>query len=217
MQQQPAAQAPSHQSSLDNFVIDHRFAIFRYVPGTLVNKPQYLHGDPQNIISESLMNRASGLLPKLSFFLGGAVLGLFLWSRKTEVRSIRAQARADAESVRELRQLLSNLQAGLARQESLSADLLKQLQDRLEELSSRVGETPSTQEIVTAVERLLFRTMTSLDERLSAQAQSIELLKSTISQTDSLLERVLESIDSLEVEGESAVVISQPATENPPS
>jgi multidrug resistance efflux pump len=163
------------------------------------------------------MNRASGLLPKLSFFLGGAVLGLFLWSRKTEVRSIRAQARADAESVRELRQLLSNLQAGLARQESLSADLLKQLQDRLEELSSRVGETPSTQEIVNAVERLLFRTMTSLDERLSAQAQSIELLKSTISQTDSLLERVLESIDSLEVEGESAVVISQPAIENPPS
>lgn len=163
------------------------------------------------------MNRASGLLPKLSFFLGGAVLGLFLWSRKTEVRSIRAQARADAESVRELRQLLSSVQAGLARQESLSADLLKQLEDRLEELSSRVGETPSTQEIVTAVERLLFRTMTSLDERLSAQAQSIELLKSTISQTDSLLERVLESIDSLEVEGESAVVISQPVTENPPS
>jgi hypothetical protein len=79
-----------------------------------------------------------------------------------------------------------------------------------------VGETPSTQEIVAAVERLLFRTMTSLDERLSAQAQSIELLKGTVSQTDSLLERVLESIDSLAVEG-PAVVISQPAEDNPPS
>jgi len=163
------------------------------------------------------MNRAAGLLPKFAFFLGGAVFGLLLWSRKTEMRSIRAEARTDREAVRELRQLISDVQAGLARQESLSADLLKQLEARLEDLASRVGETPSTQEIVTAVERLLFRTMTSLDERLSAQAQSIELLKSTVSQTDSLLERVLESIDSLEIEGDSAVVISQPALENPSS
>lgn len=163
------------------------------------------------------MNRASGLLPKLSFFLGGTILGLLLWSRKAEMRSIRARARADREGVRELRELISNVQAGLARQESLSADVLKQLEGRLEELASRVGETPSTQEIVTAVERLLFRTMTSLDERLSAQAQSIELLKSTVSQTDSLLERVLESIDSLGIEGDTAVVISPPALENPPS
>jgi multidrug resistance efflux pump len=163
------------------------------------------------------MNRASGLLPKLPFFLGGAVLGVLLWSRKAEMRSTRAKARADREAVRELRQLISNVQAGLARQDSLSAELLKQLEDRLEELASRVGETPSTQEIVTAVERLLFRTMTSLDERLSAQAQSIELLRSTVSQTDSLLERVLESIDSLEIEGDTAVVISPPSLENPPS
>lgn len=163
------------------------------------------------------MNRASGLLPKLSFFLGGAVLGLLLWSRKAEMRSVRAKARADREAVRGLRQWISNVQAGLARQESLNAELLKQLEGRLEELASRVGETPSTQEIVTAVERLLFRTMTSLDERLSAQAQSIELLRSTVSQTDSLLERVLESIDSLEIQGDTAVVISPASLENPPS
>lgn len=163
------------------------------------------------------MNRASGLVPKLPFFLGGALVGLLLCLRRTEMRSIRAKARADAEVVRELRQLVSSVEARLANQESLSADLLKQLESRLEELASRVGETPSTQEIVGAVERLLFRTMTSLDERLSAQAQSIELLKSTVSQTDSLLERVLESIDSLEVSGEAAVVISEPAMDNPPS
>lgn len=133
------------------------------------------------------------------------------------MKSIRAKARAHAETVQELRQLVSSVEARLATQESLSTDLLKQLEGRLEELASRVGETPSTQEIVGAVERLLFRTMTSLDERLSAQAQSIELLKSTVSQTDSLLERVLESIDSLEVAGEPAIVISEPAGENPPA
>jgi len=162
------------------------------------------------------MNRALAVVTKLPFFLGGAILGVLLWSRRTEVRSIGAKVRADAETVRELQQLVSTVEARLASQESLSADLLKQLESRLEALASRVGETPSTQEIVAAVERLLFRTMTSLDERLSAQAQSIELLKGTVSQTDSLLERVLESIDSLAVDG-PAVVISQPPLENPPS
>jgi hypothetical protein len=162
------------------------------------------------------MNRALAVVTKLPFFLGGAILGLVLSSRRSEVKSIGAKVRADAETVRDLRQLVSSVESRLASQESLSADLLKQLEGRLEALASRVGETPSTQEIVAAVERLLFRTMTSLDERLSAQAQSIELLKGTVSQTDSLLERVLESIDSLAVEG-PAVVISQPAEDNPPS
>ena len=163
------------------------------------------------------MNRALAVVTKLPFFLGGAILGLVLSSRRSEVKSIGAKVRADAETVRDLRQLVSSVESRLASQESLSADLLKQLEGRLEALASRVGETPSTQEIVAAVERLLFRTMTSLDERLSAQAQSIELLKGTVSQTDSLLERVLESIDSLEVAGEPAIVISQPAAENPPA
>jgi uncharacterized coiled-coil protein SlyX len=47
------------------------------------------------------------------------------------------------------------------------------------------------------MEQLLAKTMTSLDERLTTQAHSIEVLKTTVSQTDSLLERVLESLDSL--------------------
>jgi uncharacterized coiled-coil protein SlyX len=48
------------------------------------------------------------------------------------------------------------------------------------------------------MEQLLAKTMSSLDERLSTQAHSIEVLKTTVSQTDSLLERVLESLDSLQ-------------------
>jgi uncharacterized coiled-coil protein SlyX len=48
------------------------------------------------------------------------------------------------------------------------------------------------------MEQLLSKTMTSLDERLTTQAHSIEALKTTVTQTDSLLERVLESLDSLE-------------------
>ena len=52
-------------------------------------------------------------------------------------------------------------------------------------------------------------TMASLDERLSSQAQSIEGLKTTVSQTDGLLERVLESLDTLQGYGEPAEVGSE--------
>jgi uncharacterized coiled-coil protein SlyX len=48
------------------------------------------------------------------------------------------------------------------------------------------------------MEQLLSKTMANLDERLTAQAHSIEVLKTTVSQTDGLLERVLESLDSLQ-------------------
>jgi uncharacterized coiled-coil protein SlyX len=61
-----------------------------------------------------------------------------------------------------------------------------------------LGEVPSTAQIVAAMEQLLSKTMASLDDRLSTQAHSIEVLKTTVSQTDSLLERVLESLDSLQ-------------------
>jgi len=46
----------------------------------------------------------------------------------------------------------------------------------------------------------LSKTMASLDTRLSAQAHSIDVLKTTVSQTDELLEKVLESIDRLKQE-----------------
>jgi len=48
------------------------------------------------------------------------------------------------------------------------------------------------------MEQLLSKTMASLDDRLTTQAHSIEVLKTTVAQTDSLLERVLESLDSLQ-------------------
>ena len=59
-------------------------------------------------------------------------------------------------------------------------------------------DVPSTGQIVAAMEQLLTKTMASLDDRLITQAHSIEVLKTTVSQTDSLLERVLESLDSLQ-------------------
>jgi len=44
---------------------------------------------------------------------------------------------------------------------------------------------------------LLAKAMSGLEVRLTAQARSIETLQTTVSQTDELLERVLESLDTL--------------------
>ena len=82
----------------------------------------------------------------------------------------------------------------------------------MDEHAVKLADVPSTTQIVAAMEQLLSKTMTSLDERLTTQAHSIEALKTTVTETDSLLERVLESLDSLqtytdpaELAGESAV------------
>jgi len=40
--------------------------------------------------------------------------------------------------------------------------------------------------------------MSGLEGKLTAQARSIETLQATVSQTDELLERVLESLDTLQ-------------------
>jgi uncharacterized coiled-coil protein SlyX len=52
-------------------------------------------------------------------------------------------------------------------------------------------------QIVSAMDELLGKAMSGLEGRLTAQARSIETLQTTVSQTDELLERVLESLDTL--------------------
>lgn len=71
------------------------------------------------------------------------------------------------------------------------------LENRTEAHEARLKELPSTAEIVSTMDDLLDKAMSGLDERLTAQAQSIETLRMTVSQTDELLERVLESLDTL--------------------
>ena len=56
---------------------------------------------------------------------------------------------------------------------------------------------PSTAQLVSAMDELLTKAMSGLEGRLTAQAGSIEALQMTVSQTDDLLERVLESLDTL--------------------
>jgi len=103
----------------------------------------------------------------------------------------------DEQQVGQLRKSIADLEGRLANHAASHDNRLHQLEAKVGEHEQRLNDVPSTSQIVAAMEALLSKTMTSLDARLSAQAHSIDVLKTTVSQTDQLLERVLESIDSL--------------------
>ena len=71
------------------------------------------------------------------------------------------------------------------------------LEAQSEAHEAALKEVPSTAQIVSAMDDLLGKAMSGLEGRLTAQARSIETLQMTVSQTDELLERVLESLDTL--------------------
>ena len=129
--------------------------------------------------------------PRVAIFLAGVAAGALTGGR-------RDRAGMDPAAAKELKRSLAGLEDRLVAQESASAIRFTHIEARLEEQAGKLAEVPSTTQIVAAMEKLLSKTMSSLDERLTGQAHSIEILKTTVSQTDSLLERVLESLDSLQ-------------------
>jgi chromosome segregation ATPase len=121
----------------------------------------------------------------------------------------------DSAAIEELKASLANLDTRLTAQDSAASARFTKVETRLEEHAAKLAEMPSTAQIVAAMEQLLSRTMTSLDDRLTTQAHSIEVLKTTVSQTDSLLERVLESLDSLQSYTEPADLSEDPLLSRP--
>src|SRR5260370_5907841 len=142
------------------------------------------------IISESPMSRVIESVPRVVVFLAGVAAAAVALPR-------RERPAMDTARTEDLKAALANLETRIQARESADAARFAQVESRLEEHSAKLADVPSTSQIVAAMEQLLSRTMASLDDRLTAQARSIEILKSTVSQTDSLLERVLESLDSL--------------------
>jgi uncharacterized coiled-coil protein SlyX len=157
------------------------------------------------------MPRTIDYLPRIAIFLAGIAAGAL-----TSVRRERGGAGMDPAALQDLKSSLANLETRLTAQDTATTARFAQVEVRLEEHSAKLAEVPSTAQIVAAMEQLLSKTMTSLDDRLSTQAHSIEVLKTTVSQTDSLLERVLESLDSLQTYTDPAelsddVLLARPA------
>ncbi|HWB84811.1 MAG TPA: hypothetical protein VG675_11770 [Bryobacteraceae bacterium] len=147
-------------------------------------------------------------LPRVAIFLAGIAAGALTGSR-------RERGGMDESSVRELKRSLADLEKRMAEQESANAGRFGQVEARLEEHAAKLADIPSTTQIVAAMEQLLSKTMASLDDRLTTQAHSIDILKTTVSQTDSLLERVLESLDALQSYSEPAEITDEPVLHRP--
>ena len=106
------------------------------------------------------------------------------------------ESRRGAE-VAALKRSLAEMEARFEQSQSAWDEAVGRIGQRLDAHEEKLNAVPSTGQIVAAMDELLSKTMDSLNQRLSTQADSIELLKTTVAQTDGLLERVLESLDAL--------------------
>ena len=140
---------------------------------------------------KSKMSRVVSYIPRIAIFAAGVAVAVLTNSR-------RGRGGIDPAAEQDLKRSIADLAGRMEAQESANATRFAQVETRLDEHTAKLADIPSTSQIIAAMEGLLSKTMTSLDERLTTQAHSIEALKTTVTQTDSLLERVLESLDSLE-------------------
>jgi uncharacterized coiled-coil protein SlyX len=138
------------------------------------------------------MGRSIGILPGMVAFFAGVAAGVLTGGGRERSGAAFAGGTSD------LKTALDRLEVRISSQENLNSARFGQIEAKLEDYSVRLSDMPSTSQIVSAMEQILARTMSSLDERLNSQARSIDMLKTTVTQTDSLLERVLESLDSLQ-------------------
>ncbi len=92
-----------------------------------------------------------------------------------------------------LKRSLADLEDRMTSQQQAVDAHFREIDTRLDVNAAKLAEIPSTIQILDAIEQLLAKSMLSLDKRLTEQAASIELLRTKISHTDSVLERFFES------------------------
>lgn len=144
------------------------------------------------------MSKDINILSEVGLFVAGVLAAGWLAGRRKEEFASATGAPAPARGAENWNRAVADLDRRLTAQEAANAERFAAVESKIDEQAARLAELPSTQQIVGAMEQLIAKTMTSLDDRLTNQAHSIEVLKTTVSQTDSLLERVLESLDSLQ-------------------
>jgi hypothetical protein len=153
------------------------------------------------------MSRVLNYVPRVAIFLAGVAAAA--------ITLPKSERRVDNPGTDDLRRSLSDLEAQVEAKETADAARFAQVEAQLEEHEARLKDVPSTSQIVAAMERLLTKTMSSLDDRLTNQAHSMEILKATVSQTDELLERVLESLDSLQSFSDTGELPREPLLSRP--
>jgi hypothetical protein len=155
------------------------------------------------------MTKVLQIVPRVAIFLAGVAAGALTSSRRE-----RAEGSSDP-AVAELKESIAKLESQLQSNQVSVAERFQQVDARLDEQAAKLAEVPSTSQIIGAMEQILARSMASLDERLASQAHSIEVLRTTVSQTDGLLERVLESLDSFQAYSDPGELVGDTVLHRP--
>ncbi len=170
------------------------------------------------------MLRLLNLAKHSAFVLTGVTIGAALWKSRSGANGSSAEDAAPLkQSVTDLEARLAVLENGGGRQsetahdkstesiaavaslEARMASLTNRYDGRLAALETHVSahdaklkELPTLAQVVSTMEEMLSSTMSGLDQKLTDQVKSIEVLKTTVAQSDELMERVLDSIYSLQ-------------------
>jgi len=172
------------------------------------------------------MLRLLNLAKHTAFVLTGVTIGAALWKARSDSAAAGGDSGPLKQSVADLEARLAALENGgahsaaaeeaprvdsaetLAAVASLEATVasltsrydgrLSTLETHVKEHDARLKELPTLAQVVSTMEEMLSSTMSGLDQKLSDQVKSIEVLKTTVAQSDELIERVLDSIYSLQ-------------------
>jgi len=171
------------------------------------------------------MLRVLDLTKRSVLILTGVTIGAALWKTRSNSSTTPDGAGPLKQSVTDLEARLAALENGsahlvridtvqrdaaetlaaVATLEASVASLAARYDSRLTNLESQVSEheaklreLPTLAQVISTMEGMLSTTMSGLDQKLSEQVKSIEVLKTTVAQSDELMERVLDSIYSLQ-------------------
>ncbi len=173
------------------------------------------------------MLRVLNLAKQTAFVLTGVTIGAALWKARSGSAQSGDNSEPIKQSVADLEARLAALESGSGQQNASvteaakhnSAETLRAiaaletsvaslttrydgrlstLETHVKEHDARLKELPTLAQVVSTMEEMLSSTMSGLDQKLSDQVKSIEVLKTTVSQSDELMERVLDSIYSLQ-------------------
>src|SRR5579872_1554093 len=115
-----------------------------------------------------------------------------------DTRSSRAVSTEPATASAETLRAVASLEATVASLSSRYDSRLSEIETRVTSHDAKLKEVPTLAQVVSTMEHMLSNTMSGLDQKLAEQVKSIEVLKTTVSQSDELMERVLDSIYSLQ-------------------
>ena len=174
------------------------------------------------------MPRLMNLFQGSALILTGISIGAALWKNHSSANSDADPREALVEDLEARLAVLETVKDGhtaaedkdhhtqtvaaLATLESTVATLTTRYDNRLAAVESRMSdhdaklkELPTLAQVVSTMEEMLSSTLSDLDSKLFEQVRTIEVLRTTVAQSDELMGKVLDSIDRLQHHrGESA-------------